>query len=116
MPKFTLLLRDAGNLFADLSPAEIQTIIGRYAQFRERLESAGRLHASQKLRNDGGRSIRRRNGQLSVTDGPYSEAKEVVGGLYVIEAESYDDAVKIAESCPHLDYGTIEVREVEIMR
>ena len=40
----------------------------------------------------------------------------MIGGLFVIEAASYDEAVKIANDCPHLDYGSIEVREVEVTR
>lgn len=48
-----------------------------------------------------------------MTDGPYSEAKEVLGGYFVIEADSYEQAVERLQDCPHLDYGTIVIREVE---
>jgi hypothetical protein len=49
-------------------------------------------------------------------DGPYAEAKEVVGGYYQIEAESYAEAIELCEDHPHLKYGgRIEVREVDRM-
>ena len=55
-----------------------------------------------------------RDGQVRVTDGPYSETKEVLGGYYIIEAGSYDQAIERSRDCPHLEYGgTIEVREVD---
>jgi hypothetical protein len=52
-----------------------------------------------------------------VTDGPYSEAAEVLGGYFAIEAASYDEAVEIARTCPHLTGGQwIEVRQVDSIR
>ena len=55
-------------------------------------------------------------GQVRVTDGPYSETKEVLGGYYIVAAESYDRAVDLARDCPHFEYGgTIEVREIDTM-
>ena len=57
--------------------------------------------------------MRGRNGRPTVTDGPYSETKEVLGGYYLIEAADYDQAVERASDHPHLEYGgTIEVRQV----
>jgi hypothetical protein len=50
-----------------------------------------------------------------VTDGPFTEGKEVLGGFFTIEAAAYDKAIEIANTCPHLDFGSIEVREVEVM-
>jgi hypothetical protein len=51
-----------------------------------------------------------------VTDGPFTEGKEVLGGPFIVDAASYDDVLTIANGCPHLDFGSIEVREIEIMR
>ena len=63
-----------------------------------------------------GASVRLANGKITVTDGPYAEAKEVIGGYYLIAASDYAAAVKISEGCPHLKYGgRIEVREIEQM-
>jgi hypothetical protein len=46
-------------------------------------------------------------------DGPYAEAKEVVGGYFIVEADGYDDAVALCRDCPHLAYGRIEVRQLD---
>ena len=57
--------------------------------------------------------LRSKGGRPSVTDGPYSEMKEILGGYYTIEAADYDAAVKLALDHPHMEYGgTIEVRQV----
>ena len=103
MSQFVLLLRDAG-FPSDLSPEEIQAIIGRYRAWRQKVGADGR-----KLTDGAGRVMTRGG----VTDGPYAESKEVMGGLFMIEAKDYDEAVRIASDCPHLDFGSIEVREVD---
>lgn len=53
--------------------------------------------------------MRGRPGQPVVTDGPYAEAREVIGGLFVIDAASYDEAVALCGDCPHPDFGAIEI-------
>jgi hypothetical protein len=71
--------------------------------------------SSHKLADDAGKVLRGRS-QARITDGPYSETKEVLGGYFMIEAPSYDDAVGHSRDCPHLEYGgTIEVRQVDPM-
>ena len=54
------------------------------------------------------------NGKVHITDGPYTESKEIIGGFFVLKAENYEEAVKFASDCPHLEYGTIEVRRIEV--
>ena len=54
------------------------------------------------------------DGKISVTDGPYSESQEILGGFFMIEAVDYGEAVEIARTCPHLGEGKwIEVRQVD---
>ena len=117
MPRYMLLLHEAPTGPAiDLSPEEIQAVIARYKAWRESLGT--RIHGGEKLTAEGGRALRRdaaagKPGRVRVTDGPYTEAKEILGGFFVLEARSYDDAVKLAETCPHLEFGWIQVREIE---
>ncbi len=74
------------------------------------------MKAGDKLTDEPGKVMRRKDTQVRVTDGPYSESKEVLGGYYMIEADSYDKAIDYARDCPGLDYGgTIEVRQVDVM-
>ena len=116
MPKYMLLLHDNPASFRKVSPDEMQKIVEKYIAWGKKLREAGIIQSSDKLTDEPGRVMRRTDGQVRVTDGPYSESKEVLGGYYIIEAASYDNAVEHARSCPHLDYGgTIELREVEVM-
>ena len=58
------------------------------------------------------KKIRTRNGTRSVLDGPFAESKEVIAGYFVIEAPDLDTAVAIAELCPNVEFGSVEVREI----
>ena len=78
------------------------------------------LDSVKKVRLDGDRlqgaaaatSVRSRNGKQVVTDGPFAETKEQVGGFCLIEAADLDEAVAVAAEHPAATYGTIEVREL----
>lgn len=109
MPQFVLMLRDTG-FPEDISPEEIQAIIGRYGEWSRKVNAAG----GQKLRDGEGRVVVRKDGGVAVTDGPYTESKEVIGGYFLLEARDYDEALKLVEDCPHLDFGSIEIREIEM--
>ena len=54
-------------------------------------------------------------GGVTVKDGPYQETKEVVGGVYLIKAESYQHAVELCQGHPNFRFGTIEIREIDFM-
>ena len=96
------------------APAEMQAIIGRYQSWVEKLAAEGKMGPRSRLEDDPGRHLSRNDGgTIVVTDGPYSETKEFIGGFFVIEAADYDSAEAIAKTCPHLDYdGTIELRQI----
>lgn len=116
MAKFMLLLHDNPASFADVSPEQMQKVIEKYMAWGEGLRKAGVMHAGDKLTDEPGKVLRGRDGKLRVTDGPYSETKEVLGGYYIIEAADYQQAIERARDCPHLEYGgTIEVRQVDMM-
>lgn len=109
MPNYILVLRDDPASFASLSPAEMEAIIMRYVEWRRSRTAAGQVLEGNKLQDGSGRVL----SGGTVTDGPFAEAKEVIGGYFVISAKDYDEAVAIASTCPHVDFGTIEIREVE---
>ena len=116
MPKYMLLLHDNPNAFANVSPEAMQKVVEKYIAWGKKLREAGVMRAGDKLTDEPGRVMRRKDGQVHVTDGPYSESKELLGGYYMIEADNYDKAVELARDCPQLEYGgTIEVREVDVM-
>jgi hypothetical protein len=116
MPKYMLLLHDNLAAFANVSPEQMQKIIEKYIAWGNRLRDAGVMDNGQKLTDEPGKVVRRTDGEVRVMDGPYSETKEVLGGYYIISADTYAEAVDRSRDCPHLDYGgTIEVRQIDMM-
>jgi hypothetical protein len=113
MPKFVLLLRDSGRFDPNMSAAEMQAIVERYVAWRAKVQKNGSSIMGHKLHDQQGRVLDGSGGGLKVTDGPYAEAREVMGGLFVIEAASYDEVVELSKDCPHLEFGSIEIREVQ---
>jgi hypothetical protein len=116
MPQFMLLLHQTPSDMSSVSPEQMQAVIAEYTAWSERLVAAGKFQGGQKLANEGGRSISANGGGMSVTDGPYNETKEVIGGYFTIEAADYDEAVALCDDSPHLKYGgRIEVRQIHSM-
>ena len=113
MPTYLLFLHEDPSVFERVSPEEMQNIIQKYSLWKQRMLTAGVLTGGEKLQDGTGRVLRRSAGQNSVTDGPYTESKEIIGGFFQIRAKNYEQAVEAANDCPHLEYGTIEIREVE---
>jgi hypothetical protein len=81
--------------------------------YDQSLRAAGRCLASEALEPvDTAASVRVRDGKVSVTDGPFTETKEVLAGFYLIEATDLNDAIQVASQMPPARVGTIEVRPV----
>ena len=108
MPQYMLLLYDDPTGFHKLSPEEMQKAVEKYVAWSKRPFTV----MSKRLADDPGRVIRSNGGKPRSADGPYSETKEVMGGFYVIEAANYDEAVRLSMDHPHLEHGTIEVRQL----
>jgi hypothetical protein len=114
MPKFMLLLHEDPSGFAELSPQDIETVVREYTAWRVRLAEEGRVVGGEKLADEGGRWLTAPDGAVRVVDGPFAEAKEVIGGYFMVQAADYGEAVQVARTCPHLRYGgRIELRQVE---
>jgi hypothetical protein len=109
MSQFVMLLWETPATFANASPTEIQAIIGEYVAWRKAMGAAGKLTGGQKLRDEGGKHL----SGGTVSDGPYVETNEIIGGYFQIEAADYAEAIEISRSCPHLRFGRIELREIE---
>ncbi len=93
--KFMILMSESGDAWAKLPPDEQRRIMAGHAEFQRALEADGKYVMSERLAPASqARTVRRSDdGRISVTDGPYAESKEVVGGFYFVEAASLDDAV-----------------------
>jgi hypothetical protein len=116
MPDFILLLHRPAAAPPAFPPEQLAAITKDYMGWNERMRAEGRVKAGEKLTNDRGRIMRANAGRVTVTDGPYAESKEVLGGFFVIAARDYDEACRIAETCPHFKYGgSIEVRQIDVL-
>ncbi len=96
MPKYLLLLYSDPAGWRELSPDEMQKAIEKFMAWGQKLRNDGIYLGSNKLTNDAGKVMRGKNRQPRVTDGPYSETKEVLGGYYMIEAPNYEKAVEFS--------------------
>lgn len=116
MAKFMLILRDDPSQYAAYSPQQFQELIAKYQAWAEQLAAAGRIDQGRKLSDEGGKVLRKSGGQLAVKDGPFNEAKEVVGGFYIITADDYAHAVELCRNHPaYLTNGSVEIRAVDFM-
>lgn len=108
MPNYVLLLHGDPSGWQKLSPDEMQKGLEKYMTWGHKPFVVG----GTRLTEDAGRVMRTHNGRPNVTDGPYSETKEILGGFYTIQADNYDQAVERTRDHPHLEWGgTIEVRQ-----
>ena len=95
----------------DLSPEELQQVMGKVMAWMEGLQKQGKVKGGQPLGPEG-RFVSGKNGR-TVADGPFAESKEAVGGYLVLQAETMDEVVAIVKTNPTLEYGiTIEIRPV----
>jgi hypothetical protein len=107
MEKFMLIFH--GGIKQDASPDELQENMGQWMAWVEKLQKEGR-YASGEALLPGGKLV---NGKSSVTDGPFTEGKEVVGGFFVIEAANMEEAVAECQHYPDFHFGgQVQVRPV----
>ncbi len=77
------------------------------------LKAQGLLQHSQALRTDAlGVRVQVRGGRRTLVDGPFAEAKEMVGGFFLLDCDTREQAIEIAARCPAAEWATVEVREL----
>jgi hypothetical protein len=104
------LVISRGQWDKDVSPEEIQSAIDQFYIWLSRLVDEGKMKTGQRLAGEG-KTVSRKN---SVTDGPFGEAKEVIGGYWFIVAASLEEAAKIAAENPCLNCGLFyEIRPID---
>jgi hypothetical protein len=107
---YVLLIVEPRGQRGARSLAEGKGAYQRMVDFSERLKSEGVLLATNSLRE---RAVRLNveGGRKKVVDGPFTEAKEFIGGFFLLECDSQEQALEIAARCPAAEWATIEVRE-----
>jgi hypothetical protein len=114
MPQFMLLIYNDPNALDALPEGGFEEMMRGCLAHADELRGGGTLLESRMLAEpQTARTVRVRNGRATAVDGPFAEAKEVLGGFNLIEAADMDEAVRIAESFPWTRTGCVEVRPVQ---
>jgi len=109
--KYMLLIYDEEQAWAKLSETERKQIYSEYGQFSQSVRATGQYVTGAQLQPiAAATSVRVRNGKRLLTDGPFAETREQLGGYYLVEAKDLDEALSLAERIPSARFGTIEVR------
>jgi len=92
--------------FAAMASDDVKELVSQCPALDEKMRATGKVLVSASLGDpDNWKTIRPRNGKTHVTDGPYTESKEVVGGLFIMEADSREEALRIASMHPATTLG-----------
>jgi len=107
-----LIMEPAGQRQAR-TEAQGHALYERMLRFSAELKARGLLQTSQSLKTHAASTrVRMRGDRPSVVDGPFAEAKEMVGGFFLLTCDTHEQAVAIASECPAAEWATIEVREL----
>lgn len=110
---YMLLIVEPAGQRAERSEAEGRDLYDQMMKFSQDLKSRGLLQISQSLRSDrDGVRVHVRDGKATKLDGPFAETKEMVGGFFLLDCETREQAVAIAAECPAAQWATVEVREL----
>ena len=113
MKEFMMIFRNEKSDGSKMpSEEQMQLIMSEWQSWIKGIAANGKFSGTNRLYPEG-RTLKPGN---IVTDGPYAEVKEMIGGYLIVKADSLDEAVKMAESCPNIKYGgNVEVRDLVMM-
>ena len=112
--KFLFLIFHEEKTLDELPGKVMQTLVDAALDYTEEIRESGHYIASNALqRGRTARTIRVRGSKTTVTDGPFAETKEQIGGFFLVEAKDMDEACALAARFPPARIGTIEVRPVQ---
>jgi hypothetical protein len=110
MAQFLILLH--GGDFDQYTREQFQEISKRYRAWMQKTGDKCRTTGGAPLADEG-KVLRGTGPAVKVTDGPFAETKEVIGGYYFVEGESEEEVAEFSKDCPHLDYGgAVEIRKI----
>ena len=116
--RYLLLIYDEQSAATDpaapgASEEDVTKVMGDYAAFTKELRDRGVFEAGEALQSVASAStVRLREGQTLITDGPFMETKEALGGFYLLNCRDLDEALEFAAKCPAAQFGSIEVRPI----
>ena len=113
--QYMLLIYDDPNVWRTMSEEEQNAVMGEYFAYTNELREAGKFVAGDALQpTTTAKSVRVRGSDVQTTDGPFAETKEQLGGYYLVDVDSEDEAIEWARKIPSARLGTIEVRPVVV--
>lgn len=109
--RYLLLIHEPRGQREARNDADAHAAYDEMVAFGQNLARDGRLLAAESLRPDRhGVGVQHRDGAVRLIDGPYAEAREMVGGFFLLDCASFDEALQIARDCPAARFATVEVR------
>ena len=109
---YMLLIVEPRDQRAERSKEEGRRVYAQMLEFADGLRSLGTLLACESLTSDAeGVRVQKRDGARRLIDGPFAEAKEMVGGFFLLNCETREEALAIAADCPAAEWCTVEVRK-----
>ena len=109
--EFLALIHNEEGAWDALPDEQRNAIYQRYFEFSAKPEVVG---GAELQPTDSATTVRVRNGDRMVTDGPYAEVKEALGGFFILECDSIDEACRLAAEIPAAAHGAVEVRPVYV--
>lgn len=96
----------------EYTPEQAKAAIQAWVEFDKEARAAGVLVSNETLRADDTTTVRFRNGETVISDGPFAETHEQIGGIFTFSCKDLDEAISWASKMPGAKYGTIEIRPV----
>jgi hypothetical protein len=111
--KYLAIIYNDESLYANASPEDVGAVFAAHGEFGEAAGKAGVFVGGEGLQGtSSATTVRVRDGERMLTDGPYAETKEQIGGYYLLDCKDLDDALNWASRIPEAKSGAIEVRPV----
>ena len=109
--KYLLLICGDEKAWAAMADADRQQLMAEFRRFSSDIQASGQYVSGSQLQpSTAATSVRVRDGKRLVTDGPFAETREQLGGYYIVDVENLDEAIALAARIPSVRTGTVEVR------
>jgi hypothetical protein len=114
--QYMLLIHDDPTAWSGMSEEQVNAVMGEYFAYSQAIRDEGIFVEGNPLQGrEAAHTVRMREGKRLVSDGPFAETKEIVGGYYVVDCESVEQALDAAARIPSARFGAIEVRPIAQM-
>ena len=114
--QYLLMIYSAEDAGPQPGDDDFMQMLGEYQKFTDEVEQAGVMLGGEALESTAtATTVRVRDGQSHITDGPFAETKEALGGYYLLDCQDLDEAIRYAAKIPSAAYGCVEIRPIMIL-